>query len=115
MEINTFVSAAILGGWKIKGVLGLTAETFLRDNNIEAIFLDPLAWQAVGKVEEWGTDGKFKHSDLCQVPFSAFCGIKDSSANNCYEYQGECWKDKMLKMTQALIEGKSIKEYIATL
>lgn len=62
---------------------------------IEKIVLDPLAWQAVGKVEGW----------------------KDKPCNcktNCYG--GEfVFQHNMHRMIDTLIEGKTIEEFLKTL
>jgi hypothetical protein len=55
---------------------------------IEQILLDPLAWQAVGKVEGWG---KGKHGLMM------------------YE-----WLTNMHRMIDALAEGKTIDEFLET-
>ena len=96
MIIETFIKKAIKGGWKHED-----KETLWEPNHnhcitmrgkdnadvvpIEKIVLDPLAWQAVGKVET----EEFLAEEYGRV--------------------------KMLQMTQALIDGKSIEEYIETL
>lgn len=59
----------------------------------EKYILDPLAWQAVGKVEGWN-----KH-DNARVEYNA-------------TYH---WKYCMHRMIDALAEGKSIEEYLKTL
>lgn len=55
------------------------------------MFLDPLAWQAVGKVENWRN-----HS------------------TGWFAYKSP-WCEKMHAMIDALAEGKSIEEFIETL
>lgn len=60
--------------------------------NLFEIFLDPKAWEAVGKVEGWG-----------EMP------------------SGDIWQGKlrfkynMHRMIDSLIEGKSIDDFLATL
>lgn len=108
MTIQTFIEKAIEGGWKSdqphisKGAF--EDGTFFgfphwkwkdEQGNIKRatmweILLDHLAWQAVGKVEGWGdmrgwTDG---------MP---------------------AWKMRMHCMIEALAEGKTIEEFLATL
>lgn len=66
--------------------------------NIYRIFLDPKAWQAVGKVKGWDWEGNTtKHSDI-QLPPGT-----------------EAWKYRMYRMISVLIEGQTLEEYLATL
>lgn len=62
------------------------------------IFLDPKAWQAVGKVEDWIDimPSWEKHKDGYYL-----------------SYEG--WQWNMHRMIDALCEGKSIEEFLSTL
>ncbi len=85
MTIKQFIQKAIEGGWEVKKA---TALIKLELSVIpEVVLLDPLAWQAVGKVEEWNS------AKTSQDP----------------------WDSQMIAMTQALIEGKTIDEFLKTL
>ena len=61
------------------------------------VLLDPLAWQAVGKVEGWETK-YFKCSPNCDN-----------------KIRSDDWNYQMHRMIDALAEGKTIEEFIETL
>lgn len=60
---------------------------------IAEMVLDPLAWQAVGKVEGWE-----------KISYCRECEVADSG-----------YKGRMHRMIDALAEGKTIEEFISTL
>ena len=99
MTIKQFVQTAFEGGWTPKW---LSDESFnLKDDGYlpyyinSRILLDPEAWRAVDKVKQWD-----------DVPDCAAC-----------DYPG--WQNsmhaKMHGMIKAVIEGKTLEEYIETL
>jgi hypothetical protein len=100
MTIQQFIEKAIKGGWKPKWL----SEDILEQSQGEFIFpyyfnsrtlLDPKAWQAVVRVDQ----------------------KKKIEAG--YEVSEQFIKDvaqaRMHRMIDALCEGKSLEEYIATL
>lgn len=122
MTIKQFIEKAIEGGWVPKypprlwqngvaevrnGFFGACRVKFYRKDGTVgtkywhiadtlAILLDPLAWQAVGKVEGWE-----------DVPIR--CG-------SCHTYcNRNDWRTKMIEMTEYLIQGKTIEEFLKTL
>ena len=110
MEIKTFIERAIEGGWSLdsqpsqeKGFISQRVRAINKMKYKERIFLDPKAWEAVGKVEGW------KKEELCGA-----CNLylKEEGEEPCPQ---EGWKHKMLGMIDALIEGKTIEEYLKTL
>lgn len=110
MEIKTFIEKAIEGGWKQdRAIVG---ELDLRDGyegmktimqSTDRMFLDPLAWKALGKAE------------------GNICG--DCEGNGCEycDYNGYTpplhlyVPDVMHSMIDALAGGKSIEEFLETL
>lgn len=85
MTIKTFIEKAIRGGWNER-------EWFEKHTHIcSAIFLDPAAWQAVGKTERWHLWKK--------EPNKPIQGIRD-------------WRDVMHSMIDALAEGKTIEQFL---
>lgn len=94
MTIDEFIEKAKEGGWEPKRehteYAGMSMEVRLNDG----IFLDPLLWQAVGKTEGW--------SGWIAVSFD------EKSTLDIWEYN-------MHRLTDALAEGKSIQEFLATL
>lgn len=50
--IQQFIEDAIVGGWKLPVRTNLFKEVRI-ETTAEQIFLDPLAWQAVGKTRGW--------------------------------------------------------------
>lgn len=120
MTIKQFIEKAIEGGWeetvfhphgkkpinvdwgtgRHKNDLYACGEGFW-DNpikiNIDGIFLDPKSWQAVGKVEGWD-NGKHIDKTYKNAPPTM-----------------SMWQWKMHAMIDALIDGKTIEEFIETL
>lgn len=92
MTIKQFVEKAIEGGWGPYYYRDL-----YKDGSSEtaAMLLDPLAWQAVGKVEveKWGE--------------TAFDGTVGDTV--------PVWRVNMHKMIDALAEGKSIEDFLSEL
>ncbi len=93
MTIPDFIEKAIAGGWKwhgskvslIRRTMRFQHDGYTEAINEAAIFLDPKAWKAVGKVEKW-----------------------KSAPYNPAEI-------RMSKMIDALWDGKTIEEYLKTL
>lgn len=129
MTIEEFVEKAIEGGWIPKGMEN-TPETrdplYVMCNYFHqpTFLLDPKAWQAVGKVEEW--------SDICIKPTSVdretlvssmfvsdnlldTSTTKKVAADILRMETWPKWQAKMFEMTHALIEGKTIEEFISSL
>ena len=117
-NIETFIEKAIKGGWNpykldnkvwyyqtvdydddFDGYIHFTS-TVNGDGRkywMKDILLDPEAWKAVGKVEEWTHFGDCRYhpvGNLCPV-----CSEGD-------------YKDKMHRFTDARCEGKTIEEAI---
>ena len=88
-DSKDFIEKAIKGGWK-QSLPKFVLNTTIDINNI---FLDPLAWQAVGKVEGWRT--RKCEKEIC-IP--------------CND-----WKYAMHRMIDALAEGKSVEQFLQTL
>ena len=88
MTIKQFIEKAIEGGWKSEVLWG-TAKQYVSDRNLPTMFLDPEAWKAVAKVEGWNVGWYGKN-----VP---------------------SWHYAMLKLIDALAEGKTIEQYLETL
>lgn len=91
MTTKEFIEKAIEGGW----------ECYLESgtgHGLSDMFLDPKAWQAVGKVYGWNEEYN------CPS-----CGLE------YYEVSRPAYSAKMHRMIDALIEGKSIEEYLKTL
>jgi hypothetical protein len=112
MTIKEFIEKAIEGEWKPFKTIEVVGDGFwdkvdfqtfgyshpsnadkvIASINMYRLILDPEAWKAVGKVEGWGTE-----------PSGSI-------------YQGEeKWFRHMHRMIDALAEGKTIEQFIATL
>ena len=96
-RFKEFIEKAKRGGWKIEDYhpLYITDSSVvgeLKEFPLECMFLDPLAWKAVGKVEGWWTD------------------IECNNINPDTYY-----KKQIHKMIHALCEGKSIETFLETL
>jgi hypothetical protein len=96
MTLQTFIEKAMEGGWEWISI-PYTAEQILSDYDfcLEVELLDPSIWQAVGKAERW------------------FIGEICDGYGNCNDDSE--WTHKMHAMVQALIDGKTIEQFIETL
>ena len=138
MEVKTFIEKAIEGGWKFQDepedykveievfnvywfeyrvTYKIPADdgkgnfTTARQFNTHWIFLDPKAWEAIGKVEGWmavcyickAREGIDEHESICSRG-----GWSEESDENTQRW----W---MKQMVDDLFEGKSIEEFIKTL
>lgn len=98
MEIKEFIEKAIAGRYN-ESIEDIEKEIDLNvwtQDEISAIFLDPKAWQAVGKIEGWDEESFYRTAPDIEV------------------YGSEA-KFKMHGMIDALCDGKSIEDYIKTL
>ena len=91
MTIEKFIEKAIEGGWEKDKYPSFWSFNDIVKFYQDKVFLDPLAWQAVGKVEGW--------KDYMVI---------DNPYKNIYLYH-------MHEMIDALAEGKSLSEFIETL
>lgn len=113
MTPKQFIEKAIEGGFRNNLELNDLRKEIM-SKSLAEIFLDPLAWQAVGKVEGWGFKKIFLPS------------INDKSTYH-YDIHGDLnniknisiltsgYTEKMHKMIDALCEGKSINQFLETL
>jgi hypothetical protein len=95
MTITQFIEKAIAGGWDKKRALYNPND--ISSYVMEKMWLDPIAWQAVGRVEGWGT----------------YDTDNKTTANN--NIIGEISLLNMHLMIDSLWKGKSLEEFIATL
>lgn len=112
MTIKQFISKAIEGGWddtdcafsSVKPNIDWKVASWEYD---EKIFLDPKAWQAVGKVEGWYDI----HCEHCpKIDYSEY-----GEPGECECFAKDEWKVKMHQMIDALVDGKTLEEFIKTL
>lgn len=92
MTIKQFIEKAVEGGYG--GYIPTNVMSEVLIDKCTYIFLDPLAWQAVGKVEEW-LDEVYCH------PIGDFTKPQ--------------WQVIWHLMIDALVEGKTIEQFLATL
>lgn len=110
MTIQQFIEKAIEGGWDFTDNVNFSEEDRARFKRTEhlkdpkniagfwgAVFLDPLAWQAVGKVEGW------KSLDDSDWATNAWMDITPE------------WHVNMRNMIDALAGGKTTEQYLETL
>ena len=109
MTIKQFIEKAIEGGYALQST-GMdlaakhTVQSFLANKEmfpdllplwiVNTILFDPLAWQAVGRVEGWD---KIMPDD----------GYGGEFIENCHT--------KMHRMIDFIYEGKTVEEYLGTL
>lgn len=128
MTIKEFIEKAIEGGWiyqdekpvydntqKAPCIARFTFDGINFGITLEQIILDPLAWQAVGKVEGWNERGK--HNMKGNNLRCSDCGEKPHVGTGvCYRnHKDSEWKNNMHQMIDALTEGRSLEEFISTL
>lgn len=110
MTIQQFINKAVEGGWKPIPPLLFSSIEYTYHIGLDCIFTDPKAWQAVGKVENWGRDVGVD----CKNPI-------DEKGEHCDDY--DCndiyykigWQCRMQGMVNDLIEGKTIEEFLSIL
>lgn len=100
MTIKEFIEKAIEGGLKSELAYDVLADMergiFARHHAYCVFALDPLAWQAVGKVEGWRDE--FGAWDMQGRPLKV-----------------PEWKYRMLKLTEHLADGGTITSYLKDL
>jgi len=105
MTIKQFIEKAIEGGYGGTSLVKKGCWTGIRtwthelpdlDDQLHfmAMLLDPLAWQAVGRVEEWSEERTQMGYHIQWIPM---------------------WWAKMLGLVDALAVGKTIESYLKTL
>lgn len=109
-----FIELAVDGGWQNFKAIGY-GDTKCSDcsvsdiKSISYIFLDPLAWQAVGKSLGWTRKEKLCVCGVSKVSGTGFCCAKCGS----YEYRliDKSSHDVMMhRFIDLLISGKSIDQ-----
>ncbi len=101
MTIKQFIEAAVEGGWSEENSNCYTDTDGGHSTEFveELVFLDPKAWEAVGKVKGWKLAGDFDYQ----------------TAGDPEELSWDEWKTKMANMVTFLIDKGSLEEYITTL
>lgn len=129
-DITEFIEKALKGGFTdaeylLKYLEGRTPKE--RELMESTILLNPLAWQAVGKMSNWGTEMTmidepghpkewlfFEHCAVCGETIN---DQEDGCPDGCKSddaYVPE-WLYNMHRLIDALAEGKTIEEYLHTL
>lgn len=112
MTIKEFTEAAIQGGWQTP-YYDVPDDHYgdISDSDDYKMFLDPKAWEAVGKVKGWGTTGHEQSGGL--VPPVMILGRYDRLSLGSIMWSVPQFY--MHRMIDSLYEGKTLEEYIATL
>lgn len=97
MTIKESIERAIKGGYDYNGEIPPFYDMLCQ------FLLDPKFWQALAKTEGW------EGCDEC--PHSGCCGGRCPGSRVWHDG----WDDKMMGMTRALIEGRSIESFLASL
>jgi hypothetical protein len=99
MTIKEFIQASIEGGWDRKNLYGETSvyPNGEIESSVEAILINPKAWQAVGKVEGWEAEG-----DDC-----GNCEHTNKSVP-CPECPYDEYRERMHRFIDYLQEGDTI-------
>lgn len=106
MTIKEFIEKSIDGGY------GNGREHFLRNLPEYALFqvwLDPLAWQAVGEVDGWEDVHPMNVLGECLG-----CG-KDVDPGHVCKSVKKGYVARMHDMINFLVEGKSVEQFLETL
>lgn len=118
MNIKEFIEKAIEGGWRativtngIKMTSGNWEAIMMQAGSFSGVWLlDPLAWQAVGKVEGWG---KYlcEHCGQDFDPQETREELHDvcMQANRCRGIWQEDFRPKMHRFIDSLCDGKSLE------
>lgn len=117
MTIKEFVNAAIKGGhpdWKVSVQ---SKEYPMVEKNLYALVfnmmqLEPEAWKAVGIVKKWGS---FYDKKGMPRTYETSGWLPNTHENKISGQDGKMYQAKMIMMVNAMIEGKTLEEYIATL
>lgn len=108
MSVKEFIEAAIEGGWSDNNCF--TDNPHHSEFIKEEMFLDPEAWKAVGKVKGWKV-GAYPYADEMVNNYrTGFVAQYEG-----VDFYGEYWQYAMHLMIDALIKGRTLEEYIATL
>lgn len=108
MTIIEFIQKAIEGGWKCPLVNAGSDFMYPLDN---FIFLDPLAWQAVGKTEGWnGTWSREVWTNKDDQLYAEGLDRFGTTENGL-----PAWRWYMHRMVDSLAEGRSLEDFISTL
>jgi len=98
MTIQQFIEKAIAGGWRpfyarrnAEWSVDYQKVHYIKGSHLHSTLLDPLAWQAVSKTEGW--------PERIDTPMKEMAG----------------WEFYMHHMIDALVKGKTIEEFLATL
>lgn len=127
MTVQQFIEKAIEGGWDIRKGIGLpdgmnispSLESAAAGPLLHRILLDPLAWQAEGKVEGWQERCMDCDGDVVRRETPEYPNLPNGLSwcpNRCPAkrfMQG--WHHKMHLMITALAEGKTLEQYLETL
>lgn len=102
MTTKQFIEKAIDGGYNgYPKPFCMECGGYQTPNGQTSMFLDPEAWKAVGRMEEWdGLDG-FR--------------INGNRAFYMHGRDWPGWKTAMHCLIDALAEGKTIEQYLASL
>lgn len=126
MTIKQFIEKAIAGGWnglewnenvRVEQPVKITSWVWADSKEGESngiplawALLNPLAWQAVGKVEGWGsfydTEGMPRNYDT-----QGWYPITKTGSG----YDEQMWQAYMHRMIDALAEGKTLEQFLETL
>ncbi len=104
MTPKQFIEKAIDGGYGRYDEKG-----WGNGNNVECFYhlvLDPLAWQAVGKVEGW-KDSDFYLGSLMEN--------KEGLSHPKFSFTGKAYEYRIHMMIHNLCEGRSIEQFLETL
>ena len=134
MTPKQFIEKAIEGGWQpfsdtkvrkgfeveeneVETMIIFYDKVNVRRYSLPLVVLNPLAWQAVGKVEGWGTP-RDTHKWITTESGAIICDycvcLKSKPDKKC-KRNVRHWKDEMHRMIEALAGGRSNKEFLKTL
>lgn len=117
MSIQKFIEKAIEGGYDAP--YSWEEQSWQGDHGKLKAILDPLAWQAVGKVEGWDKSVSESNCNVCGEPMP-----EGETMFMFHGYSGDCpkppmkqqfWKQNMHRMIDHLAEGGTIESYLKTL
>jgi len=130
MKTKEFIEKAIEGGWRTNHRYALTFLKVGKKNAyftithtltgkvavpVPEILLDPLAWQAVGKVEGWKKWVWSLYLDAGELNLKLETDDDSEHPGWDYGFRWETHRFYMHRMIDTLCEGKSIEQFLETL
>lgn len=108
--VKQFIEDAEKGGWDKR----LVTDEFDGRFNVEAMLLDPLAWQAVGKTRGWNVTIKWSNIRRANESVVGSSGYEKGDMIG-RSINVKIWTDKWHNFIDQLANGKTIEEALVAI